>query len=335
MTTLPAKLFDCIYGAPGTGKSESCARLAEHLYRMTGLKTRVVLGDGSALTYEHLVHMGVAEVFDFSSQPWPQDTLIRVAAGEWREKHGTWAMTPPAEMARIGLYIFEGLSVAGSYVMGHVRGGLADRAARGEKIGQDSPIRIVEGEVDPKTGKVIDGPGTVFGGNPIAHYAVAQRSIQEVVQRSKTLPCHVLWTAHETTNNPDNDLNKELLVGPEVVGKALTGSIQRMFNNTLHACTVAKRSKQTDAFTGRAVDDLDLDYRLYTRDHFSASGTTMTRYKACTRGGDGTVPQYLSGGQPGTALLAFYTLLSDTRTARAASLTAATQPASGETSGRA
>lgn len=330
--SLPQKVFDCVYGAPGTGKSESCARVAEHLYRTTGQKTRIVIGDGSALTYEHLVEMGVAELVDYSSHPWPQDTLFNLSEGQWPDPTSPtgWRMTPPEVMAGIGLYIFEGLSVAASYVMSHVRGGLADRGARGEKIGQDSPIRIVEGEIDPKTGKLVEGPGTSFGGNSPAHFGHAQRILKETVQRSKKLPCHVLWTAHETTNNPELDLNKELLVGPEVVGKALTGSIQLMFNNTLHCCTVAKRIKQTDAFTGRAVDDLDLEYRLYTRDHFTPSGTTMTRYKACTRGGDGTVPQYLKGGEPGLALLAFYEMLSGMRTTRRSSLKDATQPASEE-----
>lgn len=323
--TLPTKVFDCLYGAPGTGKSESCARLAEYLYQTTGLKTRIVLGDGSALTYEHLVQAGVAEVCDFSSMPWPQDTLMALSNGAWPTAQGKLEPTDPVVLATIGLYIFEGLSVAGAYIMGNVRGGLADRGGRGEKIGQDSPIRIVEGEIDPKTGKVIDGPGTSVGGNPPAHYNVAQRTLLECLQRSKNLPCHVIWTAHEATNNPENDLNKELLVGPEVVGKALTGAIQRSFNNTIHCCTVGKRTKQTDTFTGRAVDELDLEYRLYTRDHFSASGTTLTRYKACTRGVDATLPQYVAGGEPGQALLAYYQLLAEKRAHRVATtLTVAT-----------
>lgn len=310
---LPAKIYDCLYGAPGTGKSEACARLAEYLYRTTGLRTRIALGDGSALTYEHLVQAGVADICDFSVRPDPTTTLKRLSLGWWPDETGLLRPTKPEVAATIGLYLFEGLSVAGSYLMQ----GLAAGSARGEKIGQDSPVRYTEAaEMDPRTGQPIPGTGITYGGNAPIHYHVAQTRLQECLVDSKGLPGHVIWTAHESANNPESDLAKELVIGPSVVGKALTATIQRAFNNTLHCCSVAKRTKQTDAFTGRTVDDLDVEYRLYTRDHFSAAGTSMTRYKACTRGTDAKVPQYVTGGGPGDTLLAFYEMLAKMRDLR-------------------
>lgn len=322
-----AKVFDCIYGGPATGKSEACARLIEHVYRTSGLKARVVVGDGSALTYEHLVESGVADVCEFGTRAWPQDTLQKLTSGWWPDERGelrpvgyssaNWSN----DLQQVGVYVFEGLSVAGAYIMGNVQGGLAERSGRGEKIGQDSPIRIIEGVIDPKTGKVESGPGTAFGGNPPSHYNVAQRTMLDCLQRSKDLPVnYVLWTAHEADNNPDKDLNKEALIGPEVVGKALTGSIQRNFNNTLHCMTAQKKVKHVDAHTGKTVDDLDLDFRLYTRDHFSPQGNTLVRYKACTRSVDPSFPQYFSAEKPGEALLQFYQRLHDTRAARVSDL---------------
>lgn len=50
-----AKIFDLLYGGPNTAKSESLARLIEHNYRTTRKRSRIVLGDGSGLTYQHLV----------------------------------------------------------------------------------------------------------------------------------------------------------------------------------------------------------------------------------------------------------------------------------------
>lgn len=324
MLTLPSVMFECYYGAPGSGKSEACARMAETIFRETGKRTRIVVGDGSALTYEHLVEAGVADILDFSTRSWPQATLIQLSKGYWPNAKDDLVPTDAATKATIGLYIFEGLSVAGAYILGLVEGGLAWRAARGEKIGQESPIRIVDGVVDPKTNTVVSGTGMTFGGNPPSHYGVAQRTLQECLNNSKGLKVPVIWTAHEATNNPENDLNKELLVGPEVVGKALTSTIQRSFNNTLHFCTVSKRTKQQDSFTGKAVDDLDVEHRIYTRDHFSAAGASLTRFKACTRGADAQVPQYVTGGAPGMAVLAYYEMLAAMRSARTASLTAAT-----------
>lgn len=319
----PAKIFDCVYGSSGTGKSEACARLVEAIYKDTGKRARLVIGDGSLLTYEYLIAAGVAQAVEFGAMAWPQDTLVKLSSGWWLVD-GT--LVPPGapgnDLSNVGIYVFEGLSVAGAYIMGNVHGGLAWRSGRGEKIGQDSPIRIVEGDVDPKTGKVIDGPGSSFGGNPPSHYNVAQRTLLDCLQRSKSLPVDaVVWTAHEATNNPENDLNRELIIGPEVVGKALTTSIQRSFNNTIHMCTVTKRAKAQDAFTGKAVDELDTEYRLYTRDHFSAAGTTMTRYKAVTRAFH-EMPLYLVAEEPGLTLIAYYEKLSGVRDQRVAQLTA-------------
>ena len=42
-------IFDCLYGGPASGKSESIARLIEHVYRTTGKTARVCVGDGSAM----------------------------------------------------------------------------------------------------------------------------------------------------------------------------------------------------------------------------------------------------------------------------------------------
>lgn len=318
----PAKIFDCVYGGSGTGKSEACARLIESIYRDTGKHARLVIGDGSLLTYEHLITAGVAKAIEFGAMPWPQDTLVKLSSGWWLGSDGLIAPgTPDNDLSNVGIYVFEGLSVAGAYIMGNVHGGLAWRSGRGEKIGQDSPIRIIEGDVDPKTGKLVDGPGSSFGGNPPAHYNVAQRTLLDCLQRSKSLNVDaVIWTAHEATNNPENDLNRELIIGPEVVGKALTTSIQRSFNNTIHMCTVTKRAKMQDAFTGKAVDELDSEYRLYTRDHYSATGATMTRFKAVTRASH-EMPLYLVAEEPGLTLLTYYEKLSGVRDQRVAQLT--------------
>lgn len=320
-----SKVFDCLYGGPATGKSEAAARLIEHVFKTQKKRARVVVGDGSALTYEHLVQAGIADLCEFGTRAWPQDTMQKLSEGYWPDAQGMLQPTSDIELQTIGVYVFEGLSVAGAYIMGNVKGGLAERSGKGEKIGQDSPIRIIEGDVNPTNGQVIkgSGPGTTFGGNPPSHYNVAQRTILECLQRSKALPCdYVLWTAHEADNNPEKDMNKESLVGPEVVGKALTGSIQRNFNNTLHFVSVSKKERVVDKHTGKPTDTAKLEYRIYTRDHFSASGTSTVRYKACTRGGDDTIPEYVVAESPGTALLAYYQQLSAMRTARVASLMA-------------
>jgi hypothetical protein len=330
-----SQIFDCIYGASGTGKSECCARVIEQHFQRTGKKARVVLGDGSSLTYKHLEDVGVIEVCEFMEMPWPQDTMQKLSNGWWPDAKGE--LVPPGapgnDLSTVGVYVFEGLSVAAYYIMSaDVEGSLARRAALGEKIAQEAPYRIIEGVVDPKTGKVLSGPGTAYAANSMAHYGVTQKAMTNVITSSKKLPVDiVLWTAHEAQNNPENDLNKEPIIGPEVVGRAMTSTVQKHFFNTLHCCTVAKRTKQQDAFTGRAVDDLDLEYRLYTRDHFSASGTTMTRFKALTRQvNSNTFPQYLASESPGLTLVAFYEKLNEITKEKGAAVVALPQAAAAE-----
>jgi len=334
VNTLPTKIFDLLYGQPGTGKSENVARLIERIYRQSGKKARVVVGDGSALTYEHLRELQVADLCFYGGMAHPFTTVERLCRGWWPNAEGVLVAPGTAgnDLQDVGLYVFEGISV----IARHLLNACADKTAEGVKLAQDAAIRFTEGTIDPRTGKVVDGPGTVFAGNAPAHYGFVQGKVLEAIADSQHLPCHVLWTAHEATNNPDADaLNKgELLAGPEAVGKALTASIQKAFNNTLHCCTVSKRAKQQDTFTGRATDDLDLEYRLYTRDHFAPSGNALIRYKGCTRNGDANTPQYLTSSEPGLTLPAFYDMLADVRKARSAALTRSVVAPSEETATR-
>ncbi len=48
----------------------------------------------------------------------------------------------PEEYNETWMWVYEGGSVMSDYVMGNIEGGLAWRSARGEKLGQDSPIMI-------------------------------------------------------------------------------------------------------------------------------------------------------------------------------------------------
>jgi len=314
-----ANRTECFYGEPGTGKSEAANRVAELVATETGLTTRVLLGDGSRATYEDsgLIGANIAQVLDYTARDYPLSTLEQLCEGWWPEDvdDPRSPLVPPStpakrttnDLSSVGVYIIEGLSVAGTYLMGDQKGGLAYRSGRGEKIGQDSPIRIVDGDVD-RLGNFVagSGPGGQFGANPPSHYNVAQRRVLTCVDRSKTLPMKwVIWTGHQRA--VEDKISKEVLVGPEVVGGALTSQIQRVFNNTLHFVTAAKRVKGgKDAHTEKAADDLDLEYRIYTRDHYSPDGNVTFKYKACTRGVSADVmPAFLTGA-PGEAIEDFY-----------------------------
>lgn len=227
-------------------------------------------------------------------------------------------------MNNIAIWAFEGLSVAGSYIMGNVKGGLAYRGGKGEKIGQDSPIRIVDGEVD-KLGNPKDPNAQVHGGNPLAHFGVAQRMILGFIERTKALPGDfVFTTAHE--RSAEDKVTKESIIGPEAAGGALTPVLQRYYGNTLHFVVAEKRAKTKDDFNQKLTDDLDTEHRIYTKAHISAS--TFQKYTAVTRGGltEEEMPAYIVSEKPGDGLLEFYNRLATAKAKRRSSITVPALP---------
>lgn len=297
-------------------------------------KFRVWVGDGSGATYEEsgLVEEGIIQLASWEGRDWPITTLYQAAEGYFPadplDPKSALVKPTPESLEHIMLWAFEGLSVGAQYVMGDAKGGLAYRAGKGEKLGQDAPFRIVDGPSDAK-GNPTTAETPVYGGNPLAHYGVAQRRILGWIERAKALPGEfMVMTAHERA--AEDKLTKENVIGPEVGGSALTPTIQRMFGNTLHFVTVEKRSKEKDDFTQKLVDDLDVRFRLYTRDH--VSGTTGQKFKAITRGGLTTfmekdpktgkeveveeMPLFIDSPRPGDSIEEFYQRLAAARIRR-------------------
>jgi hypothetical protein len=235
-------------------------------------------------------------------------------------------LIPPAKQKNfkdVGFFVFEGLSVGGKYILGMNKGGMAERAARGEKLGPDAVVRYIDGEVD-NVGKPKEDD-SAFGTNGTAHYMAAQQQLVEIVQASRVLPGHRIWTAHEAvaeqqTNigdlkNPMKLKTGDTIIGPEVAGKALTPIIQRIFANTVHFQTLSKKVKQDkpDEFIGAAGAELGLDFRLWTRDHFALDGQSQLRYRACVRGVTADFPAYFTAKEPGVNVVEFYNRLCDIR----------------------
>lgn len=305
------KWIDCYYGQSGSAKSESAAEVIRRLHKENGKKARVIVGDGSAATYAALVDEGIVELADYSIRDWPLSTLKQFTEGYWPErpedpKSPMKAMTP-AQFAELGAYVIEGLSVGATYVMGDKKGGFAARAALGEKIAGDSPIQLIDQE-RKADGTLLagSGPGFAFGGVTLGGYGHAQRRMMGFIEASKALPGTVIWTAHERAG--EDKVSNQKLIGPEVAGGALTAVVSRVFNNTFHFATAEKTAKQTDAHTAKAVDVIDSEFRIYTRDHFRAEGNTYVKYKSVCRHPDPTGKKFLlPDGKPGPELPLYFT----------------------------
>lgn len=315
-----AKRFDLLYGGPGSGKTRSIIALIKKMHEQTGLTARVYTGDGSGEMYRNsgLVQAGLIELADFTVRAQPFTTAEQITEGYFPSdpENPTSKMVKPtpAVLSKLGMHVFEGCAVLGAYMMGDAKGGLAQRAADGEMIGGDTNTRIMDPEVD---GKVYN-----FGGNSGAHYNLAQTYIRANIVRSKALPNIVLWTTHERYDDGERGgafvkgasgektRMGEKLIGPEIVGKALTSIISRDYGNTLHFTTASKKvADGTDAITGKTNYIDREEYRIYTSSHFDPDGIVGMKYLAISRAMDPTKikPYYVSPAtDPGAGLVQFY-----------------------------
>jgi energy-coupling factor transporter ATP-binding protein EcfA2 len=301
-----AKRFGMIYGPSGSGKSRWLAILAADIFKKTGKKAYVNIGDGGVSTYEDmgLIDAGIVQVFDYRTRDWPLSITQQISEGYRPEDPDDpkSKMIPPTPefLDSIGLWIFEGTTVMSEYILGHKKGGLAERAGRGEKIGENSPIRIQDVERNTK-GEIIDGTGITIGGNPPSHYNVVQRHMLSVLERSKALPGIVVWTGHEKLAEDKMQGGKQI-IGPDVGGKALTANINKQFSFALHSATAMGQKKEKDPVTNKEILVPTTEYRIYTRDHFEPNGDHYIKYVANGRcpsvkdsKGRELMPLYLAG----------------------------------------
>lgn len=312
-----ANMFELLYGSPGSGKSLALIKLIEHIHKQSGKKARVFIGDGSGLMYQNsgLIEEGIVEMMDFSIKDDPFTICTQITEGWWPEDvddpGSKMRRLTTDELASTGIWIYEGAAVMGDYMMGMTKGGLAERASRGEVIGQEANIRFTDKD-----------SGLSFAGNSPAHYGAGQRQLHTNIKRSKRLPGWVVWTTHERISDGEKSKGfspsaekvriDEKTIGPELIGQSLTANIARDFGDTLHFTVASKKTQTgTDPVTGKTLYTDKAEYRIYTRDHYDPDGIVSLKYRAVSRAIDPSkVKDFYASDKPGEALLAFYQDLS-------------------------
>lgn len=296
------KPVELVYGKSGSGKTTWWIKLARHIFKTEGKKTRCYHGMGGEETIYAAIDQGeipeeAIDVCDYTFLPNPLETSRFCCQGWWPNAMGVWEQAIPAD---VGFFVYEGLTPMSNYIMGSKEGGLADLAAKGNKLGQDSPFQIKQGK-------------STFGGNPPSHFGIAQRYILDFVEETRRLPGWVLWTAHET--EADDKETSEKLVGPAVAGKALTSKIGGSFGNTIHLDVATKKVEEKDPTSGKTVNRLVTERRAYFTEHFDPDGISLKKYFANNRAfNPGRLPTrgYLTPPDP----MEFYRLLSTAKDAK-------------------
>lgn len=132
-------------------------------------------------------------------------------------KDGKWVLDAEAN-AKIGCYAFESMrSFAEALKMD-----MADMAGKGTNIGGGSNINFsVNG----------DGEQLKISGSNMAHYGVTQDRMTTEIWRSMKLDADIVcWTSSVSKDDDINAAGK--ILGPDVIGKALTTETPRWFDLT-------------------------------------------------------------------------------------------------------
>lgn len=204
-----------LYGRTRSGKTSQLGELAEYVYKTTGKKTRVYTIDkGGYDVLKPYIDLNIIEVIEaLSTSPWI--FMDKAVNGYVRDTLGKWIKGNDTE---IGMYAFEGLTPFGDALMND----MAKKAGLGTNIGGGANISFKE---------TSDGETLNISGSNMAHYGVAQSRITDAVWQSQKLDApYILWTA---SASKDDDINAGgKVIGPAMVGKALTAEIPRWFQYT-------------------------------------------------------------------------------------------------------
>lgn len=211
-----------LYGDSGDGKTALVGEMAEFVQRTDKKRTRLASADRGGLeTIRPYVDLGIIEVVELGdSDPWIW--LNKVVRGYVKGPDGKWTLDA-ARNAEIGLWAFEGMTSVADALMQS----LAQKAAAGTNIGGGGNVNFSISA---------DGENVKVGGNNQAHYGVVQTRIVEEVWQSQRLNGWALWTAAVKRDEDPNAAGKVL--GPAIVGKALTAEVPRWFVYTFRVAAI-------------------------------------------------------------------------------------------------
>lgn len=216
-----------LYGRTNAGKTAQLAELAGHVYQTEKRITRLYTSDRGGLdTIRPYIDLGIIEVVEIgATDPWI--FLNCSAKGMVRDAKGKWV---DGDNKNVGMFAFESLTSIADALMAD----MVTKAANNVSIGGGANISFVVAG-DDRTMKI--------SGSNMAHFGVAQSRIKEEVWASQKLDAtYILWTAGASK---DEDLEASgKVVGPAVVGKALTAEVPRWFNLTFRIdCLPAAQGK--------------------------------------------------------------------------------------------
>lgn len=224
-----------LYGRTGSGKTTQIGRLAEDVYVRTGKLTRLYTADlGGVDTIQPYINLGIIEPIVLgTSDPWM--FLNKSVQGLVRDPSGKWKLDKAAN-DKIGFYAFE--SAHGIAQL--LKMNMEKQAAAGINVGGDTntSFSITENGESIKI-------GTTKG---FQKFAIPQGTVLDAMYTSHKLDAeYVLWTAG--TSKEDDEIAVTKVVGPDVLGKALTTTLPKDFNYTIRIDTKPAQGGKPEVHT--------------------------------------------------------------------------------------
>jgi hypothetical protein len=204
-----------LFGRTNSGKTAQIGVLADYVRKTTGLLTRLYTADkGGTSTIEPQIQDGTISVVDIeATDPWI--FLNNAALGNVRDAAGKWV---PGKNDHVGLFAFESFRSIAEELLQYC----GDQATKGINIGGGPNVSFkVAG----------DGQTLTVGGGNQTHYRIVQERMTGEIWKSLRLPApYILWSSSVSKDEDTTSSGKVL--GPDVIGKALTAETPRWFHWT-------------------------------------------------------------------------------------------------------
>jgi energy-coupling factor transporter ATP-binding protein EcfA2 len=203
-----------LIGDTGDGKTAQIGELAEHLKSTTGLPSRIYTADtGRAwMTVKPHVDLGIIEVVELLPSDDPHVWLNAAVNAQVRDGN-KWVPGKP-----VAMNVFEGFTSIGAALMGHIQ---RQAASGAHKAGEE---RFV----------LQTGAGKIASNNR-TDYNLIQGRLRDFSQQSMILNSVVVWTA---ALNRAQDEGMTTVLGPQLVGNALTAYVPMWFQYTFRVAAI-------------------------------------------------------------------------------------------------
>jgi hypothetical protein len=207
----------------GRGKSYLVGELATHLYEKERQRSIVYISDRGWRTLAPQMSAGIILPVPLVGDPF--NWLSHAVAGEVLDKNNKWVKAPDD----IGMRAYESGSAIAQELKrtikeSHAGSGTKEVDGRVKSLGIGPAANIYKvGTVDDPLKRASIDKG---------HFGIVQDEMRDAIWKSQDLPGYIIWT-FLMLRKQDDDTKQEIL-GPEILGKALTASVASWFHFSFH-----------------------------------------------------------------------------------------------------